>query len=396
MDVAAIRRDIPALSRSVYLNAGGVAPLPAPVYRRMAQDLEGQFREGPPLNIRPESLQAEKDQARQAIASFLGADAGEICFTRGVSDGANIVMNGLPWRPGDEIILTNEEYPAFILPALSLARKRGVVVRVLPLENDAAAILERLERLLTERTRLLAFSHVTTDNGIRLPARDICRLAHDAGALVLYDGAQAAGQFPIDLHEMGCDFYGILSYKWLLGPYSAGALYLRREHIGALEVAAVGARAERSLDLESRSFELWDDARRFELGPFAWPMYFALAEATAYLSGIGPDAIEARVAGMASYLRRGLRAIPGVTVHSPEPPDLATGMVAFGIEGIDGPSINRQLRQRWNIVARATASRFDGMRLCVAFFNTTAELDLALEAVSEIARASGQRHEAEG
>ncbi|MGI6207034.1 MAG: aminotransferase class V-fold PLP-dependent enzyme [Anaerolineae bacterium] len=384
-ELLALREQIPALKESVYLNTGGVAPLPAPVYRRLSAEFEERHLVGAPLNLRPDSFQQQKDSLRASMADFLGVRPAEICFTRGVSDGANIVMNGLPWQEGDEIVLTDEEYPSFILPALALQQRRGVRIRIVELADDRDTILQRFEEALGPRTRLVAVSHVTTDAGLRLPARQICALAHEAGALVYFDGAQAVGQFPVDLAEMGCDFYSLLSYKWLLGPYSAGLLYVRQAQMETLAVDWVGARATQAFDLSAGTMELLPDARRYEFGPFPWPLYFALGEAAAWLDSIGLPRIEAAVQAKVAYLRQELARIPGVTLHSPADPALRTGMVAFGLQGATGEAVSRALRRRRNIITRATHVRTDGVRACVAFFTSMAEVGCLLECVSELA-----------
>ncbi|NPV07005.1 MAG: aminotransferase class V-fold PLP-dependent enzyme [Anaerolineae bacterium] len=384
-DLLRFREHIPALRQSVFLNTGGVAPLPTPVYRRLSAEFEERHWVGAPLNLRPDSFQEQKDRLRQSLAAFLGVGPGEICFTRGVSDGATIVFNGLPWEEGDEIVTIDEEYPSFVVPALALQQRRGVRIRIVELADDRQAILDRLASTLGPRTRLVAVSHVTTDAGLRLPAPEICQLAHRAGALVYFDGAQAIGQFPVDLAQIGCDFYSLLSYKWLLGPYSAGLLYVREERMGSLEQAWVGARTTSACDLQAGTFELLPDARRYEFGPFAWPLYFALEEAARWLQGIGLARIEATVQEKVSYLRAELGGIPGVTLRSPEDVSLRTGMVAFSLAGATGESVSQALRSRRNIITRATHVRFDGVRVCVAFFTTPEELGCLLECVAGLA-----------
>ncbi len=385
IDVEAVRRDIPSLSRAIYLNTGGIGPLACSEYELLSREFTERYLNGPPLNMRRQSLQMEKTRARKTMANFFGVTAEEICFTRGISDGVNIVMGGLPWQAGDEIILTNEEHSAVLLPALMLKRRFGVVVRFLELENDTEVILERLQALLSPRTKLVAISHVTTDNGIRLPAKEIGALAHSIGVPVYLDGAQAAGQFSLDLKEIGCDFYGILSYKWLLGPYTAGLLYIAEDKLDTLEVALTGARAAKSVDRDACTFELWDTAQRFEYGGHSWPLYFGMVEAVRYLKSLGLDEIEARAQSQANYLREKLKAIGGVRIVSPESPDLSTGLLAFSIEGVSGPDIAQALHHKWNIIMRPTGLRFDGVRISVAFFTTQEELDVVIEAVAAIA-----------
>ena len=384
LDVEAVRRDIPSLGRAIYLNTGGVGPISRRVWELLGREFTERYLNGSPLNMRPQSLQMEKDRARGTMAEFLGVTPGEICFTRGVADGANMVMHGLPWEPGDEIITTDEENPSFLLPVLML-KERGVVVRTLELDNDGDVILGRLRELLNRRTRLVAVSHVTTDAGLRLPAKAVCDLAHKAGASVFFDGAQAVGRFPLDLEAIGCDFYGLLSYKWLLGPYKAGLLYIARERLDTLRVALSGERAEKRIDRQAGTFDLLDTAQRFEYGPHGWPLYFGMAEAAQYLDGIGVDAIEAQANAQATYLREALEQISGVIIGSPVEGDTRTSVVTFGLEGMSGREIAQAFGGRWNIITRATGIRFDGVRVSVAFFTTREELDTVIEAAASLA-----------
>jgi len=385
LDLAAIRRDIPALERSVFLNTGGIGPTPRPVHERLLNEFTETYLNGAPVFMRPQSVQMEEDRARQELARFIGAAPQDICFTRGVSDGANIVMGGLGWQPGDELITTDEEHPAFLMPIMLLKQRFGIVVRTLELANSAETLLERFQNLLSPRTRLAAFSHVTTDNGLRLPVRDMCASACDAGVPVFLDGAQSVGQFPVDVREIGCAFFGALSYKWLLGPYSAGVLYLDEAWRDRLEVTMTGARAERGMDRATGQITFAEGARRFEFGPRALPLHLAMVEAAHYLEGIGLEAIEAHVQTKTTWLREALRAIPKVRVLSPETPDLATGVVNLEIEGLRGQEVCAALRNRWNIVTRSTHLRSDGVRVSVAFFTTDEELETLLHGVQALA-----------
>jgi len=379
LNLSAIRRDIPSLAKSIYLNTGGIGPITRPVYEVLTREFTEQFIDGSPMNMRPQSLQMEQNHARKAMARFFGASPEEICFTRGVSDGASIVMNGFSWQPGDEVIATDEEHSAFYLPTLLLKERFGIVVRLLELENDGEAILRRFQALLNKRTRLVAISHVTTDNGIRLPVKAIP---------VLLDGAQSVGQFPVDVKETGCDFYCVLSYKWMLGPYSAGVLYITEDWVNRLLVTATGARAERAMNYAAGTFELVPGAQRFEFGPHVTPAWLAMVEAARYLEEIGLHQIERQAQGQAAYLRQALRAIPRVILRSPESPELSTGIVSFSMDGLPGREISQAFRTRWNIITRPMGLRFDGVRVSVAFFTTREELDAVVEAVNSLARAT--------
>jgi cysteine desulfurase/selenocysteine lyase len=267
-----------------------------------------------------------------------------------------------------------------------MLKERGVTVRTLRLDNDASVILSRLGELLTAETRLVAVSHVTTDAGIRLPAKEICDLAHAAGAQVFFDGAQSVGRFSIDLVDMGCDYFGLLSYKWLLGPYSAGVLYIAPHRLDTLRVTLSGERAEKRIDRDAGTYELLDTAQRFEYGPHGWPLYFGMAEAARYLQRLGIDAIGKQANVQGAYLREALGSMQGVSIASPTLPETLTSTVTFGIDGLPGQAIVDAFRSRWNIITRATHIRFDGVRVSVGFFATKAELDAVIAAVSVLAR----------
>lgn len=385
IDIERARAGIPAALKHLYFNSGGLSPTPTCVTDAVVQEFARIGEDGPSEFVAGAEAATRYRRTRETLAGFCGMDLDEFAFTRGVSDGTNIVLGGMDWTPGDELVVTDEEHPAFLLPALHACKRKGLVLKQLALTDDPDLLIERLDALLGPRTRLLLLSHVTTDTGQKLPAAEICRLAHDRGALVALDGAQSAGQFPVHFGEMGVDFYGVLGYKWLLGPYTAGFLYVRREHQDRLHVDWTGARAEKRISWAEGEYEFRDGAGKYEFGPFATPLYHGLAAAVEHLSGIGLCDIETRVRELARRFRDALREIPGVRIYSPDGGPLATGIVTFGIEGVPGREIASELRTRWNVIARSTGIRFDGMRICIAFFNTEEELDTLADAARSIA-----------
>jgi L-cysteine/cystine lyase len=381
----AIRRSIPALSESIFLNTAGIGPTPQPVLDRLTREFADIARHGPPSLMDPRRSGERVAETRARIGRFFGVAPEDICFTNGVSDGFGIVANGFDWRPGDEVVITDEEHPAFEMSALHLARRRGVVVRRLTLADDPEAILSNLQALLTPRTRLAALSHVTTDTGTRLPAEAVCRLCHERGIPVAFDGAQAAGQLPVDLAAMGADFYCVLSYKWLLGPYGAGCLYVSRAWRQRLEVTMAGARSARRIDRRTGDYEFQDSAQRFECGPMPAPLFHAFAEALDFLESVGLEQVHALGLRRAAHLREALSEIPGVVVQGPSGPETSTAIVAFSVEGRGGGDVSSALRAR-RIIQRPAFLKFSGVRVAPAFFTSDAEVETLIEAVREIAK----------
>lgn len=381
-----VRAEIPGVQRSIYLNTGGEGPKPKAVtdsllavYRRVGEGGIG------PLMRNVEEVYGTQ-ASRAKLAGFLGATPEEMALVPSVSYGISLIMEGLPLEPGDELIITSEEHPAFLVPALHLGGKRlGLTVRRLPISADPAVLLDRLESLVSPRTRLLALSHVTTDTGHRLPIDQISAYARARGIHTLFDGAQSVGQFPIDLSASGCDFYAGLGYKWLLGPYGTGFLYVRKEVEGRLGVSWTGSSAAQSIDAGTGEVVFKEGLRRFEFGAHPWALYAGLGAAVDYLSGLGLPEIEAHVQGLVDHLRARLQALPDVELLSPESRDARTGIVTFALAGVDGRKLAEGLRESDVFCRAAVGGR--AVRFCVACFHTTEELDRAVEIAAGLSSA---------
>lgn len=376
MDLAAIRAQLPITRECIYLNTGGIAPSLERVTSTLVDEYQAIAQHGPPLIMDYQRHAERLEAARGQLAAFCGVEAADLCLTHGVADGTTTVFNGIDWQTGDELILTDEEHPAVKIPAERLLSTHGVTLHFLPIGGSEAQILQRLEDLITPRTRLLALSHVTTDTGTRLPARAIVELAHRHGVPVLYDGAQSLGQFPVDVSQLGADFYSLLVYKWMYGPYTAGALYVEKSWQDRLRIVPSSANYFGS-----------SGARRFEFAAVPPPYYLASAAATTYLQELGIPRIEAQVKGLAARLRHDLKAVPGLVIENPADPAMCTGIVTFRVEGVEGPHISTQLRAR-RIITRPTGLKFSGVRVSVSFFTTQEELDTLVGAVAEIAASS--------
>ena len=374
MDVAEIREQIPGLRFGVYLNTGGVGQAPASVsqavtagYQLMA---DGRLS---PIDWY-EAMSKAASEIPAKIADFFGADSTEIALTMSTGDGFVMVLGGLRWEPGDEVLITSEEHPVPLQAVQGLADREGAVIKEVELDHDKDVILERVERAITPRTRLICFSHVTTDSGTLLPAEEICALARARGILTLWDGCQAVGQLPVDLHGIGCDFYATNCYKWLLAPIGTGFLYVRRD-------------AQQALKPLRRPHDPSASARQYEMGSPASVLYLGVGASLDFLTRIGgPRAIAVEASRKAEELWARLDAIPGVQVVSSRRPETRSGIVTFAIAGMEGDEVSTALRQRWQIVQRGTyMTDPTGVRISVAFYTSDAELDTLVEAVTTLA-----------
>ncbi len=385
MNLDQIRQEIPGLDANVYFNTGGTGPPPVAVSAAIANAYRLMEEHGPEAPPVKREIAERSEVARSAIASMLGVDPGEIALLRSVSEGMNVVAMGLDWQDGDEIILTDQEHPTGLLPWFNLRRRVAIDLKFVTLAGDPDELLGRFEAAVTPRTRLFSLSHVTAENGLRLPAKELVELAHRSGARVLFDGAQSVGQFPIDLGDIGADYYAMTGHKWLCAGMGVGAFYVRQDLIEALDVSWTGSGAVSDMDRITGDFTWQPGARRYEFGNRTWVNYIGLGAAVEYIQELGVDRIEAQSGELADGLKRELAAIPGVTVITPMDPAHSTGIVSFEIDGMTGPEVASALWERWRIICRA-AMQDSATRLSVAFFTNNAEIATARDAVATLAR----------
>jgi len=386
LDLQRLRADFPPLQNFVWFQNGGVSITPRPVAEVHAGLMRELYERGPMHIAFPQEEYPRRQRSMARLARFFAVAPAELALMRGVSEGYQTLLRGLDWRPGDRLLIGPDEEVALLLPSLHLRDERGVEVVKVPLVEDEEGQVAEFEKRWTPSTRLVALSHVSTELGWRVPAAAICQLARERGALSFLDMAHSAGLYPMKLAELGCDFAGILSYKWLYAPYAAGALYVRPESLGALKVVYAGGRGEKCIDFQKGEYELQEGAGRFQYGPWSWPLVHAWAAALDYLESIGLEEIWVRTVALTSRLKAGLEPIPGLTLHTPASPERSAALVSFGLKGWTGEELCQQLRQRWQIVTRHLNHGPVGVRASIGFFTLEAEVDLLVEAVGALTR----------
>jgi cysteine desulfurase / selenocysteine lyase len=335
------RGDFPILDRIVnghrlvYLDSAASSQRPRTVIEAMSQYYATSHANvHRSIHTLGEEATALYEQARDRVQRFIGA-AGreEVVFTRGTTDGLNLVADALgrTLRAGDEILITEMEHHSNIVPWQMAARDRGATVKAIPLTRDARLDLDACERLLTPRTKVVAFAHVSNVLGTINPVARIAERARRVGAVTVVDGAQAAPHVPIDMSALGCDFYVFSSHK-MLGPTGIGILWGRRPALEALEPTRGGGEMIK---------EVWiDDARwndlpwRFEPGTPPIAEAVGLMAAIEYLEKLGMERVTEHERTLARQAVEVLSAIPGVTVYGPPAPVERGAVVAFSVEGL--------------------------------------------------------------
>ena len=383
----AVRADFPALETFTWFQNGGVSITPRPVADEHARLMRELLERGPMHIVYPDEEYPRRQKSMQHLAGFFGVAAEELALMRGVSEGIQTVLRGMQWSAGDQILISADEEASVLLPALHLRDRFGVEVVKIPLVDDEAGAIAAVEERLSAKTRLVAVSHVTTDLGYRFPVSGICELARAAGAWSFIDLAHSAGVVPYTLYDLGCDFAGILSYKWMFAPYAAGLLYVRREIVDQLPVTYAGGRAEAWLDFESDQYELPDSAARFQYGPWSWPLVHAWAFSADWLGALGVEAIWQRVQLLTRRLKDGLVEIGGAEVFTPDSSTLSAALVSFGLAGWKGKQLAEALKNGWNIVIKPLPHSREGLRASVPFFTLETEIDTLLSALRALEEA---------
>jgi selenocysteine lyase/cysteine desulfurase len=384
IDLEEVRALFPALDHYVWFQNGGVSITPRPVAQEHARLMAELLERGPMHIVYPDEEYPRRRDTMQRLARFFGVEPDELALMRGVSEGFQTVLRGIEWKAGDRIVISADEEAALLLPCLHLRDRFGVEVVKLPLIDDLGDLLQALDERLSSRTRLVAISHVTTDLGFRYPVEEICELARSRGVWSFLDLAHSSGVVPGGLCQMGCDFAGTLSYKWMFSPYASGLLYIRKELIDELPVTYAGGRSEKWLDFETDQYQLLDTAGRFQFGPWSWPLVHAWAMSADWLSGIGAAAIWGRTQSLTDRLKRGLADIPAAELFTPEAGAFSAALVSFGMRGWTGRELSEALRRECNIIIKPLPHTREGLRASLPFFMLEGEVDVLLEGLRQL------------
>ena len=298
---AELRRQWLLAADRVNLNCGSVGCTPLPVLRAMIDHIlyAEEYRE-PAYPWFGYEENTRCHEVRDALADFLHVTRDELALVRNATEANNVVTNGIDLKPGDEVLLTDQEHPGGRCGWEQKAQRFGIKLNTVALPKPPSSkeeIVETFERGLTPKTRLMLFSHITTVTGVILPAKEICAMARERGVLTHVDGAHAIGQIPLDLRDIGCDFYGTSPHKWLMAPKGTGVLFIREERLKDLWVNIATANWN-NYDMKAYRFS-W-------FGTSNLSVIVGLKAALDFYAQIGPDRIYARIHQLGSQVRERL------------------------------------------------------------------------------------------
>ncbi|MDJ1371574.1 SufS family cysteine desulfurase [Gulosibacter molinativorax] len=345
------------------------------------------------------------EDARETVAAFVGADADEIAWQAGATDALNTIANGIaaasrgrggdasaPLRleAGDEILITEAEHHANLVPWQELALATGATLRYVPVNDHGTWALDDLRPLVSDRTRVIAFAHVSNVTGLIAPVEEIVALASTVGAVTVLDACQSVPHRPVDFHALGVDFAAFSGHK-MAGPNGIGVLYGRRERLAQLPPARTGGSMIEVVTMEATTFMA--PPTRFEAGTQPVSQAVALAAACRYLAEVGMSAIRDHEEALGARMVAELSAIEGVTVIGNDASVPRSGLASFIIDGVHAHDVSQYLdaagiavraghhcaqplHRRLGVTASTRASSY--------LTTTDDEIDALIEAVSGI------------
>jgi cysteine desulfurase / selenocysteine lyase len=396
-DVDRVREDFPILGLRVlgkplvYLDNAASAQKPKAVLDRLQRAYTGEYANVHRglhylANVATEAYEG----ARETVRGFLNAGRPEeIVFTRGATEAINLVAYTFGReriKPGDEIVLSIMEHHANIVPWHFLRERHGAVIKWAPVDDDGNFLIDEFEKLLTDRTRMVAITHMSNVLGTIVPVKDVVRIAHGLGIPVLIDGAQAAVHLDIDVRDIDCDFYVITGHK-IYGPTGIGALYAKHEHLAAMPPFNGGGEMIREV-FEDR-ITYGDPPHRFEAGTPAIVQAIGLGAAIDYVNSIGKARIRVHESDLVAYAHERLGEINSLRIignakhkgalvsfdlNDAHPQDFATIIDRSGVAVRAGTHCAMPLLKRFGVAATCRAS--------FGLYNTRAEVDCLARALT--------------
>ena len=366
-----------------YFNTAGLGASP-----RVVTDLVKAMMDREEQAPAPGHSEEDWGRIRGICAALLGPSCGadEIALVSGATEGINAILNGLRLGRGDEVVTSTHEHPALVIPLLHKMKTAGIGVRTFePDLKSPAGTMERLEELLTPRTRLIFVSHVTCTTGQVYPVAAIGRLAAERRVWFALDGAQSLAQFPIDIAAIGAHFYTASAHKFMMAPKRTGLLYVRRDHLETLVPTVVGAYSDARTSLAERHLTLQPSAQRYEYGTQNDAQIYGLEAAGNFVAALGLANIWEHNRSLADVCLAGLRPIPGVELLSPPDASSRSAMVTFRLVGRDNREVANMITRRRHRVRSVTEGGLDAVRASFHVCNTEDQVRELVHAVEDIA-----------
>src|SRR5262245_4555412 len=361
----------------VNLNNGGVSPTPRMVTEALVRYIWQQ--EDATAYTMWQILEPQSETIRTGLAEMFDCDREEIAITRNASESLEILLMGMDFKSGDEILTTTQDYPRMLTTLRQREKREGLKLKLIQIPippKNLNEITAAFERGLTSRTRLILIAHQINITGQITPVKAVCEMARAKGIETIVDGAHSFGQFDFKQKDLGCDYFGTSLHKWLFAPKGTGLLYVKRDKI------------ERLWPLMAAESKQSNDIRKFEeIGTHSAAPRLAIGEALLFHNGMGGKRKEARLRYLSRYWMNRLKAVPKVSFNTSFDPEQSCAIANVNIEGVDPTAIGSYLFGKHRIFTTPIVhEEFKGIRITPNVYTTLSELDRFCNQMESIAR----------
>jgi selenocysteine lyase/cysteine desulfurase len=379
---AKIRDQFMLRKDEVFFNTGTMGAMPRVVVARMTEHLHVAAS-----NLAEWDYVADGDMMsgyfpyegiRTKAAKLMNVKMDELALTENVTMAMSFVCMGLDLAKGDEVITSDQEHPGGCSSWKARQKRDGIIYREIAIPKPAHSpkeVLDIVVNSFTKKTKVLMLSHVISGSGAIMPVKEICAEARSRGIFTVIDGAQALGNIPLDIHDIGCDAYVGCFHKWVLAPSGNGFLYIRKDRVQEISTIIASSQWDNHID---------EGFRFTQRGTGSLTLLHGLEAALDFTNEIGQDRILARVKFLGNYLRDELRKLPKVKMFSPSDENMCGGITVYNVDGWTGAKLQDLMWNRDKLRPRAS-SDIHGLRHSTHIYNSVAEIDRCLRIIREIA-----------
>src|SRR5690349_12854546 len=361
----------------INLNNGGVSPSPKVVTEALIRYIWEQ--EDLPAYTMWEILEPQSETIRTGLAELFGCDREEIAITRNASESLEILLDGMDFKPGDEILTTTQDYPRMLTTLRQREKRENLKLNLIKVPippKNLNEITAAFEKGITDRTRLILMAHMVNITGQITPVKAVCDLARSRGIETIVDGAHSFAQFDFKQKDLGCDYFGTSLHKWLYAPKGTGLLYVKRDKI------------EKIWPLMAAETKQKSDIRKFEeIGTHSAAPKLAIGEALVFHNGTGGKRKEARLRYLARYWMNKLKDVPKIRFNTSFDPNQSCAIANVHIDGTDSKALTKYLFDKHHIFSVPIIhEEFQGVRITPNLYTTLPELDRFVDVMTEIAK----------
>jgi len=402
IDIDKIRADTPCIN--IYMDNSSASIPPIPVIEAIENYFRSLVKYGTKSQWVKEHFGASFiNDAKKLIAKLIGASPDEIVFSLNGSEAIGIIANGISFKPGDNIVLSEFWFIPNAIPWFRLKETYGIQVRIAKANKTGFIDLDHLRSQIDNNTKIVVIDHVALSLGAIQPVKQIAQIAHEKRSLLFLNACNTVGLLNIDVNDIGCDFMAVAGRKYLRGPQGTGFLYIKKDHICSIQPSYIGWQNFQTWDCNNTDIDLCIDfckdletVDRFSSGEPNYPGIVGLARAIEYIFDIGGIAqIEHRVSKLTEYLLENLNTISGIEIYGPESSKGRAGLVTFNLRDMPSLKVSQYL-SRYNVVVQAGNFLCPGplrmlgidavVRITLHYWNTKEEIDKVVNLLNQISQ----------